>query len=388
MQAIHDEARGTLLEEPQYEGLLRRLAAYHDEAGVLSVYLDLDPATAGREGYEAALLNLWKPIKARLLDPGLRGRLEHEIAGVTDEVRSWAQVPARSVAMFFCGESGLRIVLPLRFPMPGMARFEPRPVIAPLIAALDEHRRYCVVMFDKAQARLITVFLGAIEEEITLQADVVARTDVGGWGGYLQSRYARHREHHLAEHVRRTVEHLWAIDKSRPMHALILSGPDEALAALRRMLPKALSRSVVATLPLDLSMPAAAVLKRVEEVDAAAREREDEALVDAIIEESLTPGGLATTGWDDTLQALAEGRVHMLLLPHGARREGVECPNEHFVSTSAPERCPLCSEPLVASDDVVEGAIRVAMHTDALVHFVDPGDGPLARCGIVARLRF
>jgi peptide subunit release factor 1 (eRF1) len=389
VQAIHDEARGTLLEEPDFEDALRLLASHHDENGVLSVYLDIDPALAGREGYEAILIGLWKPVASRLQDAGLLGRLEYEIAGVTDEVRSWAQPPGRSVAMFFGSASGLRAVIPLRFPMRSMARFEPRPVLAPLIAALDEHRRYGVVMFDKAHARLITVFLGAVEEEITLQADIVARTDVGGWGGYLQSRYARHREHHLAAHARRTIEHLWAIDRSRPMHGVILSGPEEPLAVLRRMLPKALARSVVATVSLDMSMPVDQVLERVTDIDAAARLHEDEGTVARIAEEASVPGGLATVGWDDTLQALGEGRVHMVVLPQGAKAAGVECPQEHFLAVSPIERCPLCGERLLVSEDVVETAIRAAMHTDALVHFVaGPPGGLLGRYGVVALLRF
>ena len=36
--------------------------------GVLSVYLDIEPAETQREGFEAALLDLWKPLRAELRD--------------------------------------------------------------------------------------------------------------------------------------------------------------------------------------------------------------------------------------------------------------------------------------------------------------------------------
>jgi peptide subunit release factor 1 (eRF1) len=388
MKAIHDEARGTLLEEPRFEDALRALTAYHDSEGVLSVYLDIDPATAGREGYEAVLLDLWKPLHARATDPWLRGRLEYEIDGVTGGVRSWQQAPARAVAMFFSGPGGLRTILPLRFSVRSLARFEPRPVLGPLIAALDEHRRYCVVMFDKAEARLITVVLDAVEEEVRLNADVIGRSAVGGWGGYLQGRYARHREHHLAEHARRTVEHLWAIDKSRPLHGLILSGPDEALAVLRRMLPSALARSVAATLSIEMFASTDDVLRKVASVEETAREQEDARIVEQVITEA-EKGGAATLGWDETLQALAEGRVHMVVLPANATRPGVECPQDHFLATGAADACPLCGEQLFQTEDVVESAIRAAMHTDALVHFLAPRASRLIELrGAAAILRF
>jgi peptide subunit release factor 1 (eRF1) len=374
VRMIHDEARGTMLEDARFEETVRTLADYHDREGVLSVYLDIEPSLSMREGYEAVLMQLFKPLAANIRDAWLRGRLEYEVAGVTSEVRSWSEPPARSVAMFFSGPGGLRTILPLSFPIQSVARFEPRPVLAPLIAALDEHRRYCVVLFDKAEARLLTVFLGQVEEESHLQADVlIGRSSVGGWGGYLQGRYERHREHHLAEHARRTVEHLWAIDKSRPIHALILGGPPEALGVLKRQLPRALARSVVATLPVEMFASNAEVLKKVAALEQSAREREDEAIVEKLIGDAAV--GEACLGWPETLQALVEGRVHMLLLRGGAAQAGFQCPDGHFVFTRPVECCPTCEQRLVHIDDVAEGAIRLALHSDAVVRYLAPRAG-------------
>lgn len=379
------ESRGTLLEDARFESVIHHLTGYQNEDGVLSVYLNIDPATTQREGYEAALMDLWKPLFARPFDEWTRGRLEYEIAGVTDVVRAWRQPPGRSVAMFFSGPGGMRTVLPLQFPVLPVARFEPRPVLSPLIAALDEHRRYCVVVFDKEHARIITVFLGAVEEEVMLHGDVIGRSAAGGWG---QANYARHREHHLHEHARRTVEHLWAIDRSRPLHSLILSGPDEALEVLQRMLPSALARSVVATMHIEMFAVTPDVVKLVSSVEASAREREDGEIVAGIITET-EKGGRATLGWDDTLQALGEGRVHMLVLREHVTRPGVQCPEGHFLSTSTVRFCPLCGEELWRSDDIAENAVRVAMLTDAQVHFLAPGSSALLEGrGLAAVLRY
>ena len=68
--------------------------------GVLSVYLDVDPSEMQREGFEASLLDLWKPLRAEMKGTDLEERLEQEIDRVNAYVRSWDEPPGRSVAIF------------------------------------------------------------------------------------------------------------------------------------------------------------------------------------------------------------------------------------------------------------------------------------------------
>lgn len=376
---------GTLLEEGRFDELVHRLTRLQEDDGVLSVYLDIDPATAGRQGYEARLIELWKPLKLREMNTWMRGRLEYEISGVMEEVRSWKEAPGRSVVMFFSGPAGLRIVQPLRVPVHSVARFEPRAALAPLIAALDQHHRYCVVMFDKAQARIMTVLLGRVEEEVHLESDVLPRTDVGGWGGYLQSSYARHREHHLTQHAHRVIEHLWAIERSRPIHSLILAGPEEAVASLQRMLPKALARSVVGRAALDLDVSTPEVLKHVAHLDAEGQARDDEALASEI-QTAAAKGGAASLGWDETLAALCEGRVHLLALATETAKAGVECASGHFLSVTPAERCPVCGASTATTADIGEVAVRVGLLSDAQVRVLR--EGALGTNEVGAELRW
>jgi peptide chain release factor subunit 1 len=380
------ETRGTLLEHAAFGAAVRELANYDSDEGVLSVYLDLDPALAVREGYEAVLMDLWKPLRALDYDDRVRSRWEYEIAGITEEVRSWSEAPGRAVVMFFSGPGGLRTILPLQFPLRSMARFEPRPVLGPLIAALEEHERYCIVIFAKDQARIITVFLGEVEEEETLHSDVIGRSAVGGWA---QARYARHRDNQMHEHARRTLEHLWAIDRSRPIHALVLAGPDEALAELRRMLPKALARIVVDTIPAEMFAVTADVVKRVALIERAARDKRNLEIVQDLTT-AAAKGDAAITGWQDTLDALCAGRVHMLVVPaEGRVKAGVQCPDGHYIGVHAVTNCPVCDEPTWPATDVLEAAVRMAMSTDAVVLFVGPDAADaLGSAGIGALLRY
>ena len=231
--------------------------------GVLSVYLDVDPSEMQREGFEAALLDLWKPLRAQLRDTDLTVRLEQEIDRVNAYVRSWDEAPGRSVAIF--SSLALDAFLPVALDVPVLAgaRFWPRAYLLPLIAALDEHERYCVALVDKERARILTVWMGRIEQRIEFEAPLPGRIAGGGWATGVaprgrgkiaemgpgrvhssQAGYVRHIEYHVHLHMQRVVDELWRASRQRTFERLIIGGPQEALAALRPMLPRSLATRV------------------------------------------------------------------------------------------------------------------------------------------------
>lgn len=365
---IRVETRGTLLDDANFASTLHHLAQYHTEDGVLSVYLDIERALASAGECEKALRPLLEPLHSHTKDAWLQGRLEYEIAGVIDTVRSWSRPPGRAVVMFFCGPGGLDAVIPLRFPIRSFARFARRPVLSPLISALDEHRRYCVVMFERRRARIISVMLGEVEDEIIIESDLTGPGDIRRWGA--GSPAAAHvRDGDLHEHAMRTVEHLWALDRSRPIHGLMLSGDPAALGMLKKLLPRALSRAVVDSLALDMGAIAPDIAHRVQLLEDGTREAEDRALVSRILERR---DDLAIMGWDPTLAAINNGRVQVLILPDEGARPGFFCPQDHFVTPEAVVACLTCGGELCATEHIGEAVIRSVLLRDGQVHILAP----------------
>jgi peptide subunit release factor 1 (eRF1) len=161
------------------------------EAGLLSAYLNVEPAQTQREGFEAALLDLWKPLRAGMKDTDLSARLEEEIERANAYVRSWDVPPGRSVAMFTSAPADVFIAVTLPVPVLAGARFTARPYLLPLLAALDEHERYCVALVDRERARIMTVWMGRVESRAEFTDDLPGRvTRGGGWstGGRASSR--------------------------------------------------------------------------------------------------------------------------------------------------------------------------------------------------------
>ncbi len=80
-------------------------------------------------------------------------------------------------------------------------------------------------------------------------------------------------------------------------------------------------------------------------------------------------GGLATLGWEETMPALLEGRVHKLVLVDRLRKHGRSCPGGHVTAGRA-RVCPRCQEPVPASRDLTEAAVGAALDTQASVEMV------------------
>lgn len=356
------------------------------EDGVLSVYLDVNPAHMEREGFEATLLDLWKPLRQQVKNTAAETRVEEEIARVNEYVRSWDEPPGRSVAMFSCAPLDAFLPVALEVPVTDGAHFGPRPYLVPLIGALDEYERYCVALVDKERARIFTVWLGEIRDRIEIEDVVPGRSAAGGWS---QARYARHREWHVHEHMRHVAERLWSLDRRVRFHRLIVGGPDEALVALKEALPRSLAGKVVGEFAGEMFATDAEIVARVKDIETQIERAGERSLVEEILERA-PKGELAALGWDDTLTALVEGRVHRLALVEGLTAEGFECPEGHAIVRERAGRCPYCGAEMRPTPDLAARAVRLALATGARIEFVRGDAAELLRphgAGAILRYR-
>lgn len=363
---------------------LARLRAARD--GVLSLYLDLAPAGGERARVQAAVHDALEPLGRRPLAEGPRARLEEERQRVVQFARDEFELHGRSLIVFSCRPRGLWEAFQLQVPVRPLARFADRPFVAQLAAVLDEQERYGVVLLDKEQARILSVYLGRVEHCSELSDDYPGRTAMGGWA---QARYARHREAHLHRHVLHVVEAVRAELRRRPFDRLIAGGPDQAFSAFLGVLPRGLRARLVGTFTAELFASDQEVLDRVRVIEEAAQRRAEAELVDHLID-TARGGGLAVLGWDQTLQALGEGRVHKLLLAEGMSQSGRACPEGHFAAVEAAGACPVCGRALQAVADAGEWAVEAAFDTDASVETVRGEAAPalMRERGVGAVLRY
>lgn len=341
---------------------LRRLAAFRSPTGILSLYVDFSPEGGERRDPRAAFFDAIKSLDASDLATKQRTRLEEEQETVRQFAQAGVMLEGRSVILFSCRPRGFWQSFQLQVPVRLLTRFAERPAVAQLAAILDEHERYMVALVDKDEARLISVYLERPQARARITDTYPGRSRRGGWAA---ARYSHHRDAHLHEHTLHVTEALLEELRQQPFDRLMVGGPDEARAALLPVLPRSLRSRVAGSFRAELFLSDAKVVERVREQEARVQREAQRDLVDELV--GAGSKGLVTLGWDETLGALQEGRVHKLVLSAGCTRAGRVCPAGHTATIEPIMMCPFCKSPLEPVDDFAEWAVEKALDTDARI---------------------
>jgi peptide subunit release factor 1 (eRF1) len=333
-----------------------QLARFDGEgARVLSTYLDLDPTRQVKRTYRIAFEDLVHDLRDRLDEPS-RAELSREVA----ENEAWLQSHAprgKGFALFSCAPRRFWQAYFLPVTVKDHLAFEAKPDVAPLLALLDEHERYVVALVDKQNARLFTVFMGAIEESEAFKDFVPGKHDLGGLS---QANYQRHHEAHVHWHLKRVANHLADMRRRQLFDHLVIAGPEEATNELRRILPRALAQRVVGVIPAETSAGAAEILTKTLDIERQAAHEFESRLLDELLE---TAGarGRATCGVGPSLDALGQGAVRTLVLSEGVHEGGSECPRCGRIEPGRLANCPACGAPTRPVHDLFHAAARRAL---------------------------
>lgn len=366
-QTTHSSQALALRDARALPKLLERLHDATPPTGrVLSVYLDTSPQRTEGQAYLLFYRDGCKALR-KDLSPEEAPLFEAAAAQVERYLLEELTPGRPGVAVFASGSPEYFFAAPLPYRPVESVTWGERPEVEALQAAVDEYERVAVLLFDKERARLLTVYLGEIEERVMLVDEVPGKHAAGGWYGLAQARYARHHENHVLRHARRTIRALMELLRRRPFDRLLLAGPDEALSVLRQHLPRPLQARVAGTFDLELFASEAEVLEVArQEAEAAERRAEREAVRRLL--EAATSANVAL-GVDDTLAALSERRVHVLLVADGLTAAGAECRTCERVWSGGTE-CPICAAPLAPVPDLAERAIQLALEQGARVELV------------------
>lgn len=352
---------------------------------ILSAYLDTTPERIARQAHVLALRDGCKAIRAAL-PPGEHKAFEAAVEQVEYQLARSGPFHHPGLALFAAPDprSVYAVPLPVR-PVEDVDWGE-QPVVEPLQQIVDDYERIAVVLFDQQRARLFVVHLGEVEARQEIEDDVPRRVAVGGWYGLAQKRLARHREDHVLRHVRHVIAALGELAHAYPFDRLLLAGPDDGVAMLRRHLPARLHARLTGTIALPGYATDTDVLAAAAKVAEMAERRSEFTLVSDLLDAGGAP---AVVGVDATLAALSNGQVHLLVVANTLSGTGGECPACARLFASA-ARCPSCGGPLTAVGDLRDLAIRRAAEHGARVEIVsgEPAVRLLAQGGLGAWTRY
>lgn len=305
------------------EERLRRLFRMREGLPVLSVYTPVEKGLALHHGHVAALMDLLRDLRERT-DGDRESELEGESARVLEFVRG-VYVP-RGTALAMFSSRGRRVweVFSFQLRISPIARFNPRPYLGPMQAALDDNPRTAVALVSNKEARILTMVLAEIEGEQRMSDPVPGRQRQGGWSAF---KYQRDRERHIHTHLVNVVDALVQLDKRRGFKRLVLAGTDEATAAVASILPKSLRAKNCGSVRSEMFASDDEVAKAASLMSEEA-ERDEERRLAAEARDRALAGGQAALGWEETLQCLREGRVHQVLI--GGSEAGTPKGDEAF----------------------------------------------------------
>ncbi|HVG44257.1 MAG TPA: Vms1/Ankzf1 family peptidyl-tRNA hydrolase [Longimicrobium sp.] len=134
-----------------------------------------------------------------------------------------------------------------RAPLQNRLIVAPRPVVAPLAQVLEGYRHYGVVLIDREHVRLLSVYQGAVLDQLERRGDPLPPPHDVQAGGYAQSRYQRRKLEETKHFFRDFAGEVRDfVDRYRP-DDLVLLGTEENLSAFSEQLPDSVLQRVVYT---------------------------------------------------------------------------------------------------------------------------------------------
>jgi peptide subunit release factor 1 (eRF1) len=340
---------------------------------VLSVYLDVDQSRAENlnRGFETRLKDTLSSIQSTIREPAESERFVRAALHIRDFVSAY-QPGARVLGLFFDETDGFFLPTDLDATIPSQAAWNREFFLQPLANALEEFKHYGIVLADRNNLRLFTVFLGHIEEHVRegFGPNRVRHIKTVGMD-HLESasRVQRKADEQVKLNLRHVIKMMdWLVTAKRP-NRLILAGTPEITAELRNLLPKRLALQVMGTVDIGMEAPPSGVLAAARPIAESYELGAERQKVNAVVT-TAAKNGKAVVGLGHTLKAMNSARVWELVYSEDFHAPGFECSKCSALFSVGNEACQYCGGALQPVDDVVERASEHALRNGAKVDVV------------------
>jgi peptide chain release factor subunit 1 len=369
--------------------LLRELAGFRAEKGcAISLCLNLDPSDVPTAGDAQTRMN----AMLRAADKTDRTDLTHEqrsaLKADFERIATWfddefERDGSQGLAVFAAGLDNFWRTLALPEPVRDSARVSRDFYVSPLVSLVSRGDGTIVAVIGREQGQLYRLRAGRLEEIAEHYDEQPGQHDQGGWS---QSRYQRHIEKLVQEHLKGVAQEL---DRSkRQLHSpkIVLVGSEEVRSEFTDALSAEVRASLVGWTQAQAQAGPAEILQAVTPVLEKA-ESKDEAEVIERWREEAGRNARAASGWEQTLEASSDARVELLLFQEGADRPAYRCPACGRAAVSEGS-CPLDGTRLEPTDSGLDLAVHQTLAHGGAVWAIRHHQDLAPAEGIGALLRF
>jgi len=374
LTVIGPDSDQPMLSRSEVESLMGREA--RPDSPVLSVYLDTNQADVVNvnRAFEVVFKNMLRDVR-QPEDKDRQKQLKEDAEWVLRFLDDYRDTK-RALVMFADASQDFFWVRELNVDVRNSLSWRDKPYVRPLLELMDEHERYGVVLTDRRHARLFTIFLGEIEEEVEafVLADVTHRETAGTDHLRSQMNLQRKADLHARWHLKEVAQTMTGLAGRHQFDRLILAGTVEATSELYGLLPKALRARVVRKIALPVDTNPAQVLSETLKIEFEVERQRELDLVEQLIT-AAKKKQKAVLGLDETLLALQEWRVWQLVYTDGLNLRGSECSNCAALLANEIEPCAYCGKPVRAVNDLIQLAAERVFDLEGKVEQVS---GPAA----------
>ena len=335
---------------------LQELLAYQTDKQVLSIYLNTGPTEGSSDVYKLNLRSMLKDIN-----------LPSDIMAVDKYFSTKFDWSGRSIAVFSCSADNFFKAYTLAISIRNQVVVGNRPHVKPLASLFDNYGGYGVVLVDRQGARLFSFHLGELKEQEGILGESVKHTKHGGASAKPGMRGGMagqtHYEDEVAERNMRDVADFAAnFFKDNNVRRVLIGGTDENTALLRGLLPKSWQSLIVGTFPMSMTASKTEVLERTMQVGKEAEFHHEEQLLKILVT-GAAKDQKGVINLDETLGAVHDGRVQLLVIQDGYKAEGYQCQGCGYLTARELPSCQFCGSKFEHIPDAVEMAVYKVMNS-------------------------
>jgi peptide chain release factor subunit 1 len=380
-----------MAETVNWEGL-RELAEFRAENGCsISFYVNLDPSLSPTAGDADARVHSLLAEAERSKGANDGGLTHHQREGLKadfERIREYFEGEfdrdgAHGLAIFSAGLDNVWRPRSLIEPVPDRVRVGRDFHLAPLVPLVGRGEGAIVAVVGRERGELFRLRSGRLDEIADRSDEVPGKHDQGGWS---QSRYQRHIEKLVGEHLREVAEELDRRVRAMRSPKVIVVASDETRAELEELVAKETRNAIIGWRSAEAHAGPPELLELTSPILDEARSKEEGELVERWREEA-GRDGRASSGWEQTLEAASDARVEILLYQEGVDHEASQCPACGRVSLSG-GRCPLDGTEMERRDDGLDLAMHQALAHGGTVHAITARRDLEPVEGIAALLRY
>ena len=370
---------------------IRELANF-DSPEACAVTFYYQPATPLNKSHRQDSIQLKDLVRNALREAEKKGRNGHARADL-DRINSMAETlrgnGGKAKAIFACSKRGFwrEFDVPPQLPKTNLL-LNQRFHLKPLAAALDGVHHVCVVLADRAKARVFEIVNDKVVEKLDFVNELTRRGKSDGWGGYDGGHAERRQMNEAMQHFKAVADYIEQYFERGQCDRLVVGCHDDVWSEIHPQLHSNARQRLVGHFRID---PKAATPEQVKEMALRQLAEYNAGVKQGLIREVIGEAhrnGRGAIGLRRVLRSLEIGEVQTLLLGSNFLAPGVKCFNCGHMDMHVAPACVVCGKENTELEDIGDAIVGHSIRSGIeIVYIAD--DEEFDRVGrIAALLRF